>query len=265
MTRAETPEFPATPALVVGTVSHSRRSPLRHAFKTAQYQWLVDLDELPRLKGALRFLARFDPRDHLEGGARGGTKGDVLRLLAERGVQCRDDDRVLMLANARVFGHVFNPLTVYWCVSAGGSPRAVVLEVHNTYGGRHSYVVEPDAGGRASVEKQFPVSPFNDTAGTYDVNLRVSPTRLAIAIGLTRAGERFFNASFSGSAIPASRTSLLKVAVRQPLITLKVSLLIRVHGIRLWLAGLPVLRNLEQPEPDAPPSAPKVVRAHGRS
>ena len=112
MTAVLTP--PEVPALVDGTVAHSRRTPLHHSFTYGHYQWLVDVDHLPRLPWPARLLARFDVRDHLDGGALGGgIRGDVERFLAARGVALGPDDRVLMLANARVLGHTFDPLSVF--------------------------------------------------------------------------------------------------------------------------------------------------------
>ena len=74
---------PAVPALVVGTVSHVRHAPVRHAFEHPHYQWLVDLDALPQPRWPLSLLARFDARDHLdEGRLGGGTRGDLTRWLA---------------------------------------------------------------------------------------------------------------------------------------------------------------------------------------
>ncbi len=76
-----------------------------------------------------------------------------------------------MLASARVFGHVFNPLSLFWCHDAAGELRCVVAEVHNTYGERHCYLLETDDAGRASVPKAFYVSPFNDVDGQYRMKL----------------------------------------------------------------------------------------------
>src|SRR5699024_9379807 len=79
--------LPTLPSLVVGTVSHTRRTPLRHAFTNRQYQWLVDVDDLPRHGWPLRALTRIEARDHLdEGRLGGGIRGDVERFLARRGV-----------------------------------------------------------------------------------------------------------------------------------------------------------------------------------
>lgn len=244
---------PQVPALVVGTVSHVRRTPLRHAFENPHYQWLVDLDEMPRLARPLRALARFDERDHLDGGRLGGgIRGDLTRWLAGRGVTVEPEDRVLMLAHARVLGHVFDPLSVFWCVRPDGSVRAVVFEVHNTYGERHAYLVESDARGRARLDKEFYVSPFNDTSGQYDVAWRMEPEQVRVSVALDRDHERVFTAVTAGRPVPLTTRTLLRTVARHAFMTHRVSLLIRWHGIRLWLARLPV-----QPRP---PHSQEAVR-----
>lgn len=230
------------PALVVGEVSHIRRLPVRHRFTHRAYQWLVDLDDLPRLPWWLRPLAGFDPADHLDRGRLGGgIRGDLERFLTHRGVALEPTDRVLMLANARVLGHVFDPLTVFWCLTAGRAIRAVVFEVHNTYGERHAYLLEVDGRGRATTDKAFYVSPFNDVSGSYDVRLRLEPHEVRVTVGLDREGLRLLTATTRGVPEPASRRALVRVAATHLLMTHRVSSLIRVHGIRLWLRGLPVL------------------------
>ena len=164
----------------MGAVTHTRYQPLRNGFRHAHFQWLVDLDALPGLARPTRWLAHFDARDHLDGGRLGGgIRGDVERFLVARGIDLDSSDRVLMLANARVLGHTFDPLSVFWCVGPDGAVRAVMFEVHNTYGGRHAYLLDVDDRGRAGVDKAFYVSPFNDTSGRYDVRLRLTPERVS--------------------------------------------------------------------------------------
>ena len=68
---------------------------------------------------------------------------------------------------ARVLGYVFNPLSLYWCHDADGVLRHVIAEVHNTYGGRHAYLLPPDDDTPAIVMKKLYVSPFNDVDGYY--------------------------------------------------------------------------------------------------
>jgi uncharacterized protein len=232
---------PELPALVVGTVSHVRRSPVRRAFESAQYQWMVDLDALPRLPWGIRTLAGFHADDHLDRGRLGGgIRGDLSRWLASRGVHLEPGDRVLMLGHARALGHVFNPLTVFWCLRADGSVRAVVLEVHNTYGERHAYLVSADDRGRAVVEKAFYVSPFNDTSGHYEVLLRLTPGRVSVSVTLSRDGAAVFTAVSTGRPTAATPGAVVRTFGRHLFMTHRVSLLIRWHGLRLWLARLAI-------------------------
>ena len=53
------------------------------------------------------------------------------------------DGRITALLQARVLGYVFNPLSVFWCHDRDGQLRHVIAEVHNTYGGRHAYLLPP--------------------------------------------------------------------------------------------------------------------------
>ena len=41
----------------------------------------------------------------------------------------------------RVLGYAFNPLSIYFCHRRNGSLTAVLYEVSNTFGQRHSYLI----------------------------------------------------------------------------------------------------------------------------
>lgn len=242
---------PPVPSLVVGSVSHTRRTPLVHTFTYRHYQWLVDLDDLPQLHRPLAWLARLEAADHLDGGRLGGgIRGDLERFCAGRGVVLAPDDRVLMLAHARVLGHTFDPMSAFWCLRADGSLRTVVIEVHNTYGERHAYLLDVDEGGRATQEKEFYVSPFNDASGQYRMRIELRPDHVAVSIGLRREGRRVLDAGLSGVPVPLSTRSLLSTFARHAFMTQRVTFLIRVHGIWLWLRRLPVM-----PRPQHSPEA----------
>lgn len=231
----------ATPALYPCTVVHVRTAPLRYGMRHRTYMWLIDPDRPPRLPRALRPLARFDPRDHF-GGDAPGLRAGLDRYLAARGVDLRGG-RVLMLAHARVLGYVFNPLTLYWCYDPQERPVCVVAEVHNTYGERHCYLLRPDAHDVARTAKEFYVSPFFPVDGAYRMRLPVPGERLDLSVHLEREGGRPFTATVHGHRTPATPQALVRAAVRHPLSTLAVSAAIRVHGIRLYLRGLPVRRR----------------------
>jgi DUF1365 family protein len=223
------------PALYECTVRHVRTAPLRHAFAYRTAPWFVDVDELPRD----RWLASFRAADHL-GDPSLSIRQNVEAYLAGEGIDL-GGGRIRLLTGARAFGYVFNPLSVYWCHRADGSLAAVIAEVHNTYGGRHCYLLHTDEHGRAGTPKAFYVSPFNDVSGAYRLTLPEPGARLALAVVLDRDGGRPFVASLRGRRRPATGRALLGAACR----TLAVSLRIRYQGIRLYLRGLPVMPRTE--------------------
>lgn len=236
-----TADLPVLPAIVVGRVHHTRHRPLRHSFTHRHTQWLVDLDAMPRLPVGVRRLARFRAEDHLAGNPGiPALKANVLRVLEREGVRTGTSDRVVMLAHARVLGHVFDPMSAFWVFAPDGRLRAVLVEVHNTYGGRHAYVLRPDAGGRDEVEKAFYVSPFNDVEGEYAIRLTMSPDTVGVAIRLRVRDEPLVTATVTGTPRPASTVEVLRTVARYPLMPQRVTALIRVHGIWLWLRRLPV-------------------------
>jgi len=196
------------------------------------YLWLVDLDHLPRIP----WLAWFRARDDL-GDPRASIRANLEAFLAARGVDL-GGGRVTMLAQARVLGYVFNPLTVYWCHRPDGTLAWVVAEVHNTYRQRHAYLLP---GARAEVPKQFYVSPFYPVDGRYRMSLPEPDATLALSVRLDRPDGHSFAASVRGRAGPATARALLAAIVRYPWSAAAVSVRIRWQGVRLYLRGLPVI------------------------
>lgn len=226
------------PSLYATTIRHVRRAPLANAFTYRSYSWFVDLDELPRLPGWLRPFAVFRAEDHL-GDPTASIRSNVAGFLTAHGI---DDDggTVTMLGSARVLGYVFNPLTLFWCHGRDGGLRAVLAEVHNTYGERHCYLLHPDGSGRAVTPKEFYVSPFNDVSGTYEMRVPEPASKLSVAITLRRPGQPPFAATMAGTRLPATSRNVVRMAAAIPLAPLRATLQIRWQGIRLWLRRLPL-------------------------
>ena len=205
---------------------------MRHSFRYRSAMWLFDLDRPPRLPGPLRHLARFDPADHL----------DVVGPLRERGL---DVTRAVVLTNLRMFGYVFNPISVYWCYDRDGRLVAGVAEVHNTYGGRVAYElpVGPDGDGKevsAQVSKQLYVSPFYPVDGSYRIRVSSPGPTVSVAVDLDRPGHPPFRAAMAGRRRSPSLLNVLRSCLRYPLGPLRVRALIQWQGIRLWLKGVEV-------------------------
>ncbi len=229
-----------TAALYRTRITHLRRAPVHHYFEHRSYSWFVDLDALPRLPRWLRPFAKFDARDHLWEAADDTLRGRVEAFLADKGVEL-PGGRVTALFQPRVLGYVFNPLSLYWCHDARGVLRYVVAEVHNTYGGRHAYLLPPSEDRPAMVAKKFYVSPFNDVDGHYLVHAPQPDERLDIRISLHRQSQPAFVATLRGARRPAGISQIMTMQLVAPLAPLMNALGIRVQGIMLWLRRVPLV------------------------
>jgi DUF1365 family protein len=235
----------ATPALYEVRIGHVRTRPERRSFVHPAHLWLVDLDDVASGRSALpRWLAaqaRFEAADHLGDPAR-SIKENVVAFVRSSGID--DVARIVMLASPRGgagrASYVFNPLSTHWCYRADGSLACVVAEVHNTYGERHAYLLRPDEHGRDEVDKDFYVSPFLTVDGRY--RMRISPPgeRLHVSIALHQDGALAFSAWMRGTARPATVRAVAAATLRRPMLPLRISALIRLHGIRLWARRLPI-------------------------
>jgi DUF1365 family protein len=216
-------------------VKHRRNTSATRSFQYSSYYWLVDVDAMPRIPRALRPFARFEASDHL-GDPSGTIASNVRELLAASDIVV---DHIQLLTSPRVAGYVFNPLSVYYC-SLDGRQVAAVAEVHNTYAGRHVYLLRPDSAGRDQVDKVFYVSPFLPMGGRYLMRTPIPDDKLNVSIALKIGEKTPFVATLTGTGLPATTTNIVRALVRWPLVTLRTSALIRWQGIRLWLRGIPV-------------------------
>jgi DUF1365 family protein len=212
------------PTLYDAVVMHSRQAPMVNRFRYRVSYWLVNYDDLPRRRGLMGRLVRFERSDHC----------DVRALLDDRGVHA---DRVLMLAMARSFGHVFNPLSVFWCYD-GDRRVAVLAEVHNTYGESYTYFLEPDGNDYFTVEKAMYVSPFYPVDGHYDIRVSEPGSSVSVSVTLRRASDTPFIATLHGVRQRAPLASLMRRSLRRPAV--RVAFLIRWQAFRLWRRGLRV-------------------------
>jgi uncharacterized protein len=244
-----------TAGLFACEVSHTRTTPVRNSFRYRSYLWLVDLDELPRRSWLFGVLAGFRTEDHFGApevvGVPRSIRQNLDAYLATEGIDLRGG-RVQMLAAARVLGYVFNPLSVYWCHDPDSALVCVVAEVHNTYGGRHCYLLRTDARGAAETEKDFYVSPFEPARGArYRMSLPEPTDRLDLVITLHRPGAAPFVAGVRGRRRTASTGALLRLVLRYPMAPLMVSARIRWQGIRLLVRGLRVVPRPEHEKQEA--------------
>lgn len=230
-----------TPAIYRTRITHLRRAPVHHYFEHRGYSWYVDVDNLPELPRWVRPFARFEARDHFSSdNPNGSLRQRIDAFLAERDIDLKGG-RITALLQARVLGYVFNPLSLYWCHDADGNLRHIIAEVHNTYGGRHTYLLPPHSDHPAIVMKKLYVSPFNAVDGYYLVNAPRPDENLDVRISLHRENQPAFVVTMRGNRRRASIAEILRLQLVAPVAPLMASISIRVQGITLWLRRVPVV------------------------
>jgi len=242
-----------------GRVTHRRVRPKRHALAYRVFNLLLDLDELPVLDRRLRLFGynrasvlSFHDRDHDPGDGT-PTASWVRQTLQDAGID-NADARILALTYPRMFGYVFNPLTIYYCLHGDGRPLAMLYEVSNTFGERHSYLLPVDEGAaadwpvRQSTDKNFYVSPFFDVTGGYRFQLSEPAAELMAAVTHFGPDGTRLAAVFHGRRQELGDAALLRMLLAHPLMTAKVMAGIHWEALKLWRKGLAVV---ERP---APPS-----------
>lgn len=243
-----------------GVVAHRRLKPVGHGFSYRVFSMLFDIDRIDELAADARWFSRngfnlfsFHDADHAFN--EGSTISQSVRaLLRSHGYS--GGGRIDLLCYPRILGYVFNPLSIFYCRDARGDLEAVLYEVRNTFGGRHSYLMPVERGAaiiRQSADKVFHVSPFMDMDHSYDFRLTSPGETLSVFIHQTDAEGPIFNASFAGRAEPATDASLFAAFFRYPLMTLKVIAAIHYEAARLFLKGLRL--KGAGPDPATPVSA----------
>ena len=253
--------------IYVGHVIHHRLRPRKHRLRYRVFWLLLDLDDIDRLSQKLRIFSRnrfnligFFDRDHGDGGAV-PLRTQAEALLRRAGCQPGQVGKIKLLCMPRILGYGFNPLSVYFCHRWNGALEAIIYEVHNTLGDRHSYVI-PGHGATSRIEqrceKTFYVSPFLGMDMSYTFHVSPPGAHLSIAIHGEERGEPVITASLSAARQEISEIALLKAFITHPLVTLKVIAAIHWHALRLLLKGFRI--HAREPAPNSEPVEKQPLR-----
>lgn len=253
----------AAAALYAGDIVHQRMKPFGHRFRYRVFSLLVDLDRLDEAGhlSALfsvnrRNLVSFHEKDHAD------DESVTLRAYADRLLAAAGLDRaarILLVCYPRIIGYVFNPLSVYHAYDADGGLVAMIYEVRNTFGERHSYVCPVghgeiwDGGLRQSCDKLFHVSPFIGMAARYHFRMLPPGAEIRWRILETDSEGPLLSATFSGRQLPLTNASLLALTARIPFLTFRIVAGIHWEALKLWLKGMRYIRR---------PAPPPAVSVH---
>jgi uncharacterized protein len=247
------------PLIGFGQVRHTRLRPARHAFSYPTYFFMLPMRTLRRAgDGALvrnrRALLSFFDRDHGDG--RDDALAWMDELLASEGITDAVGE-VWLHTYPRVLGYTFKPVSFWYCHSAGGALRAVVVEVNNTFGERHCYLLDsPRYGAELTAAKVFHVSPFCTLAGRYRFRFMHAGAASACApwsqtvaaVDYDDETGPLLQTSVSGVLEAVTGTSLRRAFWRYPAMSFGVIARIHWQAFRLWCKRVPFIGKPSTPE-----------------
>lgn len=278
-------------------VMHQRFTPAAHRFVYRIFLFGIDLDELDELDRRLPLfsvdrpnLFSFRQSDYLklDGPVHNGAsetaapssaiplKQRVAAFLRTRGIEL-GGGRVTLVTLPRILGHIFNPVSFYFCHDRHGAPLAAIAEVTNTFRESKPFLLGPDrlvapgaAGAPAAFRhrepKFFYVSPFSDVDVAFDFHLKVPGAALSLQIDDYTGANRMLTSMLTGRRESLSRSRLAWYALKYPLLSLRIVALIHWHALLLWFKKVPWFakaarpadqRDVHQPHSSLHPGRPR--------
>lgn len=243
---------------------HGRKGAIENAFRYSVDYILLDPEVRPRTPLLFSVdranITNWRIRDH--GGLPGRGSGAVWLRARLKEMDIPQPARIALLTQPRVFGHVFNPVSFWFCLDDADQPYAVVAEVTNTHGTRHSYVCHKPGfapigpSDRIRAEKLMHVSPFQKIEGTYTFRFDFRPDRVGVWIDYGRDGGGLI-ATLTGPRRALTNRAILWSLLRRPFGARRAVFLIHWQALRLWVRKAPFL-----PFRTAPVPADPVSRSH---
>ena len=235
-----------------GSVIHKRFKPKEHFFKYKVFSLFLDLSEIKKINEKIFFfshnkfnLISFFDKDH---GERNGSSliDWVKKNLRSLNIDTRDV-KIKLLCYPRIFGYVFNPLSIFFIYNSSSSLIAILYEVKNTFGEQHTYVFKTDPKKQVvenKCDKKFYVSPFMDLNSTYNFKILNPKEKLSVIIDQRDQTGKLLFASQDGKRLDFSAKNLLFSYLKHPLMTIKIILAIHFEALKLWLKGIKHIKKV---------------------
>ena len=237
--------------IYIGSVIHKRFKPKKHFFKYSVFSLFLDLDEINELDQQIPFFSynkfnilSFFDKDH---GYRDGSsiKNWLIHVLQKKNISTINI-KIKILCYPRIFGYVFNPLSIFFIYDADSNPIAILYEVKNTFGEQHTYVFKIDIKNKQilnNCKKKFYVSPFMDLESKYFFKVLIPNERLSVIIDQRDKEGKLLFASQDGERVKLSSKNLLKSYLKHPLMTLKIISAIHYEALKLWMKGIKLVKK----------------------
>lgn len=231
------------PQHIPAHTSHARRGAIKNAFRYSVDFVLIDPESKgrdPALFSRNAFNLSSVPDRH-HGGPRGNGRGPKWAHDQFERAGLSAGYQLLLLTQPRLLGLGFNPVS-FWLAMRGDDLLAVIAEVNNTFGDRHSYLchlpgfrpISPR--DRIDARKLMHVSPFQDIKGGYAFHFDISPARISIRIAHENGPDGLI-ATLSGPRRALTNRAIAYSLVRCPLGSLRTVILIFWQALKLRLKG----------------------------
>ena len=234
-----------------GQVIHKRFKPKVHSFRYDVFSLLIDLSELETLDKQVNFFSynkfnwiSFYDKDH---GDRDGSSliNWVQKNLRKNNISI-ENIKIKILCYPRIFGFVFNPLSVFYVYNSNENLISILYEVKNTFGEQHTYIfrIEKDANLiQNNCSKKFHVSPFIQMNCNYFFRLLKPGNKISVIIDQYENEDKILYASQDGIRTDFNTKYLVKSFLNHPLMTFKIIIAIHYEAFKLWSKGIKFIKK----------------------
>jgi DUF1365 family protein len=238
-------------AIYNGQVIHKRFKPKVHYFKYKVFSLLLDLSELEILDKKVKFfsfnkfnLISFHEKDH------GDRDGSSLKLWVQQNLKKNNiqdkDIKIKILCYPRIFGFVFNPLSVFYVYNLEEQLISILYEVKNTFGEQHTYIFKVLKDSNLiqnNCSKKFHVSPFIEMNCNYFFRLLKPGNKISVIIDQYDSKDKILYASQDGIRSDFNTKQLIKSYLKHPIMTFKIILAIHYEAFKLWAKGIKFIKK----------------------
>ncbi len=234
-----------------GQVIHKRFKPKEHFFKYKVFSLLLDLSELSLLDKELKIFSynkfnilSFYDIDH---GPRDGTSliSWVKENLNSNNINS-NEIKIKLLCYPRVWGYIFNPLSIFFVYDKNSKLISILYEVKNTFGEQHTYVFKIDKDNQFiehSCKKKFHVSPFIEMNCLYYFKILKPENKLSVVINQNDDSGKLLFASQDGLKNDLNNKNLMISYILNPLMSFKIIGAIHFEALKLWIKGIKLVKK----------------------